>query len=509
MSLDSEAGQSTSVWNATSEPLARPGLDADVTTDVCIVGAGIAGLSAAYLLARDGRKVIVLDDGAIGSGETGHTTAHLSNALDDRYFELERLHGSRGTQIAAESHTAAIDRIEAIIREEAIECAFERVAGYLFVPPDQSADVLNSELEATHRVGLGDVRLKQRAPIDSFDTGPCLEFPNQAQFHPLDYLAGLARGIERRGGQIFLGTHVDIIEGGEPARVTTALGHVVTANAIVVATNTPVQDIVTIHTKQMAYRTFVVGARVPEGSVPNILLWDTADPYHYVRRASGAGDGFDLLIVGGEDHKAGQADDADERYERLEQWARERFPVESIVWRWSGQVMEPVDGVAFIGLNPGDENVYIATGDSGNGMTHGTIAGILLADLIAGRENAWATLFDPSRLPLRALAKYTQENLNTAAQFKDWVTPGEVDNVGEIAAGSGAIVRRGLAKVAAYRDDDGQLIELSATCTHLGCIVHWNSSERSWDCPCHGSRFDVYGRVLNGPAISNLGPAEE
>jgi glycine/D-amino acid oxidase-like deaminating enzyme/nitrite reductase/ring-hydroxylating ferredoxin subunit len=372
------------------------------------------------------------------------------------------------------------------------------------VPPGESHDVLNAELEACHRAGLRDVRLKTRAPIESFDTGPCLEFPQQAQFHPLDYLAGLARGIERRGGRIFLGTHADLIEGGKPARVTTALGHVVTADAVVVATNTPVQDIVTIHTKQMAYRTFVVGASVPAGSVPSILLWDTADPYHYVRRTRHARDGFDLLIVGGEDHKAGQADDADDRYARLEPWARERFPVEDIAYRWSGQVMEPVDGIAFIGLNPGDENVYVATGDSGNGMTHGTIAGILLADLVAGRENAWATLYDPSRLPLRALTKYTQENLNTAAQFKDWVTPGEVDSAGEIAAGSGAIVRRGLSKVAAYRDDDGQLIELSATCTHLGCIVHWNGAEKSWDCPCHGSRFDKLGKVINGPANKGL-----
>jgi glycine/D-amino acid oxidase-like deaminating enzyme/nitrite reductase/ring-hydroxylating ferredoxin subunit len=508
MSLNGEAGLTTSIWTATGETPARPGLDADITTDVCVVGAGIAGLTTAYLLACEGRKVVVLDDGPIGGGETGRTTAHLTSALDDRYHELERMHGEVGARLAAESHAAAIDRIEAIIRDEAIACDFERVDGYLFVQPDASTEQLILEREACHRVGLSAVTLLERAPLGSFDTGSCLHFPNQAQFHPLRYLEGLVGGLERRGGRVFLGTHADQIEGGTPARVTTALGHVVTAQTIVVATNTPVQDIVTIHTKQMAYRTFVVGANVPAGSVPKILLWDTADPYHYVRLAKGA-DGSAVLVVGGEDHKAGQEDDAEERWARLESWARERFPVESIAYRWSGQVMEPADGLAFIGLNPGDDSVYVATGDSGNGMTHGTIAGILLTDLIVGRENAWAKVYDPSRLPLRALAKYTQENLNTAAQFKDWVTPGEVDSVSEIEPGSGAIVRRGVAKVAAFRDDDGSLVELSATCTHLGCIVHFNSSERSWDCPCHGSRFDVYGRVLNGPAISNLGPAEE
>ena len=234
------------------------------------------------------------------------------------------------------------------------------------------------------------------------------------------------------------------------------------------------------------------------------------DPYHYVRLQAES-DGTEILIVGGEDHKTAQADDADARYARLEEWARERFPaIESVEFRWSGQVMEPVDGVAFIGRNPLDaHNVYIATGDSGQGMTHGTIAGILLTDLIVGRECSWAALYDPSRVTLGSAGEFAKENINVAAQYADYVTGGDVSSTDEIAQGTGAIIRRGLTKVAAYRDDTGTLHELSAVCTHLGCIVAWNSSEKTWDCPCHGSRFDSYGRVFQGPANSDLNGLEE
>ena len=275
-----------------------------------------------------------------------------------------------------------------------------------------------------------------------------------------------------------------------------------------VATNTPVNDRVAVHTKQAAYRTFVVGARVPRGSVPAILLWDTPDPYHYVRIQQ-LDERSDVLIVGGEDHKTGQADDAGERFARLESWTRERFPqATAFDFRWSGQVMEPIDGLALIGRNPLDHNnVYVVTGDSGNGMTHGTIAGMLITDLIMGRPNPWASLYDPARKTLGAIKDFASENLNVAAQYVDVVTPGEVSDVAEIRPGEGAIVRRGVKKIAVYRDERGALIERSAFCTHLGCVVRWNSTEKTWDCPCHGSRFQIDGHVVNGPAINALGEA--
>jgi glycine/D-amino acid oxidase-like deaminating enzyme/nitrite reductase/ring-hydroxylating ferredoxin subunit len=506
------SGTTTSVWLGTGDVPSEKPLDKDQSANVCVIGAGIAGMTTAYLLGRAGKSVIVLDDGPIGGGMTARTTAHLTNALDDRFYELERLFDESGSRLAAESHTAAIDRIEAIVREEKIDCEFERVDGYLFLPANGRVKVLEDELPAAHRAGLTGVRRLERAPLDSFDTGPCLHFPRQGQFHPLKYLTGLAAAIERDGGQIFTGTHADEIEGGDDAHVTAKSGHQIRCDAIVVATNTPVNDRMVIHTKQAPYTTYVIGARIPRGSVPTMLLWDAppdlSDPYHYIRVERGAD--HDVLIVGGEDHKTGQQHDGAQRWGKLEQWTRNRFPMaEEIEYRWSGQVMEPVDGLAFIGRNPADaENVFIATGDSGMGMTHGTIAGILLTDLILGRANPWADLYDPSRKPLRSLKDFAEENINVATQYADVVTPGEIDSIEEVAKGEGCVLRKGLSKLAIYRDEDGTVHSMSAVCVHLGCIVTWNAAEKTWDCPCHGSRFDAVGSVINGPANSDLPPEE-
>jgi glycine/D-amino acid oxidase-like deaminating enzyme/nitrite reductase/ring-hydroxylating ferredoxin subunit len=506
--MQPESGTTLSIWVATAEMPSRSPLAENARAQVCVVGAGIAGMTTAYLLASAGKSVVVLDDGPIGGGMTGRTTAHLVTALDDRYFELERLHGEEGARLAAASHRASIDQVERIVREEKIVCEFERLDGYLFVPPGESKKILDRELAAAHRAGLSDLEIIERAPIESYDTGPALRFPRQAQFHPLKYLAGLARAIERDGGRIFTGTHAAKIEGGEgTARIETANGSVVTADSVVVATNTPVNDLIEIHTKQSAYLTYVIGARVPKGAVTRALFWDTPDPYHYIRIESV--DDHDVLILGGEDHKSGQKDDANVRFAALERWSRTRFPmIEEIEYRWSGEVMEPVDGLAFIGRNPLDhDNVYIATGDSGNGMTQGTIAGMLITDLIMGKENPWAKLYEPSRKTLRATPEYLKETINVAEQLVDLVTPGEVESDAEIKPGSGAIIRRGLKKIAAYKDEAGTVHELSAVCRHLGCIVDWNSFEKTWDCPCHGSRFDPEGRVIAGPANSPLAEA--
>jgi len=492
-----------SVWAASVELPQFTPLEQNVHVDVCVVGAGIAGLTTAYLLARSGKRVAVLDDGPVAGGMTQMTTGHLTNQLDDRYFELEKIHGVEAARLAADSHTAAIDRIETIVRQERIDCDFTRLDGYLFLAEGDERATLERELDAAHRAGLRGVQLLERAPFTSFDSGACLRFPNQGQFHPLKYLAALAQAIHHEGGHIFTGSHADEIEGGVPALVH-AGRHVVTADAVVVATNVPVNDRVAIHTKQAPYMTYVIGARIPDGAVPKVLSWDTGDPYHYIRLQK------DVLIIGGEDHKTGQANDSPQRYERLEAWARARFPMMGEVeFAWGGQVMETQDYLAFIGRNPLDhDNVFVVTGDSGMGLTHGTIAGMLLTDLILGRPNPWEKLYDPSRVRLRAASEFARENSNVAMQYADWLTGGDVASAEQIPAGGGAIVRRGLEKIAVYRDPEGAVHECHAKCPHLGCVVQWNSAETTWDCPCHGSRFDPYGKVINGPANRDLSPAE-
>jgi glycine/D-amino acid oxidase-like deaminating enzyme/nitrite reductase/ring-hydroxylating ferredoxin subunit len=515
--------RSLSLWKRESRLAEYPPLTEDTRADVCVVGAGIAGMSVAYELARAGQAVVVLDDNAVGGGETGQTTAHLSSALDDRFSTLEQVHGRDGARLAYESHQRAIERVAEIVAAESIDCDLVRLDGYLFLAPDQTTELLDAELAAAHRAGYADVERVERAPLEGFDTGPALRFPRLGRFDPLRYLDGLARAVLAAGGRIHTGTHVTRVEGGARPRVQTREGHTVDAAAVVVATNSPINERLAIHTRQAPYRTFAIAAPLT-GAVPDALYWDTLDPYHYVRlqRVHGADGERQMLIVGGEDEKTGHADDAALRYDRLEAWTRARFPIGEVELRWSGQVYEPADFLAFIGHAPADpeqalkggaENVYIATGDSGHGITHGVIAGMLIRDLVLQRENPWATLYDPGRttLSLESAKEFLRHNLGVAADYTTWVrgTPEDIETVDALAPGEGGLLRRGGAPIAAYRDEHGVLHQRSAVCTHLGCIVRWNGGERSWDCPCHGSRFAPTGEVLNGPAYVPLRPVEE
>lgn len=498
--MPTTSGETTSIWSATADvPKYRP-LKENLDVDVCIVGAGIAGMTTAYTLARAGQRVAIIDDGEIGSGETGRTTAHITAALDDRYYNIESMHGAEGARIAAESHMAAINRAEEIVRLEKIACDFQRVDGFLFLAEHHPDQLLHDELAATHRAGMTDTELVERAPWPFFDTDMCLRFPRQAQFHPLSFLAGLARCIERDKGRIFTGSHADEVRDGD--RPVVKVGdHQINARAVVVATNVSVSDYVVTHAKQEPYRSFVIGARVPKGAVPPILLWDTADPYHYIRIQEFAD--HDVLIVGGEDHKTGHKDDGTERFRVLEEWIREHFHmVQSIDYRWSGQVVEPVDYMAFTGVTPGGQNVYMHSGDSGNGITHGIMAGMLLSALILQGSHPWAELYKPGRISLRSAGTLLKHNLGAMVQYADYVMPAE--SIEGIQRGEGRVILRHGKRIAAYRDEEGMLHERSAVCTHLKCIVEWNSTEKSWDCPCHGSRFDPQGKVLNGPAIAPL-----
>jgi glycine/D-amino acid oxidase-like deaminating enzyme/nitrite reductase/ring-hydroxylating ferredoxin subunit len=504
--MDQQSGSTRSVWVGTALPQCTP-LEGPTHADVCVIGAGIAGLTTAYCLARAGRKVLVLEAGSIGGGESGRTTAHLSNALDDRYSVLEQIHGAEAARLAAQSHTAAIDRIERIVNEERIECAFRRLDGYLFRGRNDTSDVLNDELAAASRAGL-DVVLTATSMLPGLDVGNALLFANQAQFHPLKYLAGVARAVIAVGGRICTGTRVRKVEDGAPARVITANGHMIAAESVVVATNSPISDRLSIHTKQAAYRTYAIALAAERGGVPEALLWDTEDPYHYVRTYIEEG-GRSILIVGGEDHKTGQSDNPDARFASLESWTREFFPwAGALVYRWSGQVIEPVDHLAFIGRDPHTKHVYIATGDSGHGMTHGTIAGMLITDLILGGTSPWERLYAPNRKSIAAIGTYAKENLNVVGRFAEYITRGDVADVSAILPGSGAVIRRGAKKLAVYRAEDGSVHASAAVCTHAGCLVRWNKLERSWDCPCHGSRFQPDGEVISGPARAPLAKAD-
>jgi glycine/D-amino acid oxidase-like deaminating enzyme/nitrite reductase/ring-hydroxylating ferredoxin subunit len=491
------SGEHLSYWLQSTTALSFPALANDIETDVLVIGGGIAGLSTAYCLASSGREVVLIEDGLIGSGESGRTTAHLTNALDDRYYELQKIFGVDNARLIAQSHTEAINWVEQVVKSEQINCDFTRVDGYLFQHPSDSFDTLEKEFDAARQAGL-DIELLNTVPGIPAAKQPSLRFPQQAQFHIMKYLHGLADAF------------IKVIANKQTIK----------ANYIVVATNSPVNDLVAMHTKQFPYRTYVIAALMPKGLLKPALWWDTGNhdskwityPYHYVRLQP-YNEQYDLLLSGGEDHKTGQADTEgipeEERYARLIEWTRSQFPaMGEIVYNWSGQVMEPLDSLAFIGRNPGNENIYIITGDSGNGMTHGTIGGLLITDLINGKENPWAEIYKPTRIPLKVAGSYVKEALSMAGQYADWISKADLDSIDELANGNGAIVSAGLKRLAVYKNEQGKVSVFSAACPHLGCVVQWNADEKTFECPCHGSRFSKEGAVLNGPAISGLKTVE-
>lgn len=493
------------VWAADAPTATLTPLVRDVTTDVCVIGAGIAGLSAACRVRGTGRSVLVLDADAPCGGETRHTTAHLTWVTDGRFARLAEIRGDEVAQIAAASHRAAIADIEHLARNEEIDCEFRRVDGYLF-PGEDGPEALEAERKAALRLGLefeaaGSVPLVGR---------PGLRFPGQARFHPGKYLRGLTTAVRKHGCEVHSGTRAVKIGGGSPCTVETAGGAVIAAGAVVVATNVPFDTGLTLHARLAAYTTYAIAVPVPAGGVPDALYWDTEDPYHYARLLpAAAGRPDDLFIVGGEDHKTGQASDQEDRWRRLTAWAKKLVPgAGPAVFHWSGQVFETTDSLGLIGAAPWGRNLYVITGDSGTGLTHGTLGGRLVADLIAGTPNPWAKVYDPGRWTPTAAFSLLKENANLAAQYADWFSGGDVESVDQIPQGQGAVVRRGLRRVAVYRKPDGTVCEHSATCPHLGAAVRWNPGEGTWDCPAHGSRFAAEGHVLHGPAVGDLKPVE-
>jgi glycine/D-amino acid oxidase-like deaminating enzyme/nitrite reductase/ring-hydroxylating ferredoxin subunit len=494
---------SKSLWMSIAvAPHAIP-LQGDERCDVVVVGSGIAGLSTAYELSERGRSVIVIDRGPIAGGMTARTSAHLAPLCDDLMSEMQKIKGEDQSKLFYESQAAAVDRIEEIQKKEGIDCDFRRLDGYLFQGDGMPVDVIDEELDAVRAVGAPVERLVG-VPLSGCDSRHALRYPRQATFHPLKYLAGVAEACAKREVRFFAHTPVDeVVEENGAVTVKTARG-LIRAGHAVIATNSSIVDRVALHSKTSPYRTYVLGFAIKRGALPDALYWDTEEPYHYVRLQPG-NHGMDFVLVGGEDHKSGEADDADKRFERLEQWARGKMPMlKDITHRWSGQVLDTIDYAGFIGKNPGSEYIYVATGDSGQGLTHGVMGAMLNASLVTSGESKWAPLYAPDRKPIKAAKNWMVENSTALKNLAEYVTPGEISSTDELEPGQGAILREGLRKIAAYRDAKGNVHQHSAACTHLGCHLHWNSFENCWDCPCHGSIFGPEGQVLNAPAISRL-----
>lgn len=504
MQLSTQNIQSQSFWIANNPASASfSSLKHNLHVDTAIIGAGITGLTTAYFLLKAGKKVAIFESGNLNSGDSAQTSAHLTYMLDTSYRQLIQSFGKRKARLAYESHRSAIDRIEEMIKEHSMDCDFDRINAYLFLGPHDSAEMLEEERKALYEIGVLETSIVDRCGYSSF-MGSSLKIPNQARFHITKYMNALAKIVLDMGGEIYSQAHIETIEVGK--LVERSSQHQINCQDIVVATHSPVEGTL-IFLKEFAYRSYVIGGTIPKGSIEDALYWDTADPYHYVRLSS-FDETSDLLIVGGADHKTGQpySNSHVNSYRKLELWAKNHFPqVQNFQYRWSGQIIESGDGLAFIGRIPyRHRRIYMATGFSGNGMTYSNIAGLLISDLILGRLNPWADLYDPTRKVAGALKSIVAENLNSAKNLlEDWLIPSKT-HAEDLKPGQGAIVQQGLQKVAAYRDDKNQLHLYSAICPHLGCIVHWNDAEKTFDCPCHGSRFNHCGQVIHGPAVKNL-----
>jgi glycine/D-amino acid oxidase-like deaminating enzyme/nitrite reductase/ring-hydroxylating ferredoxin subunit len=490
-----EANVST-LWDKKKLPR-RPALEGDERVDVAVVGAGITGLTAARLLVGRGKRVAVLEQGRIGSGTTGGTTAHVTQFPDLSYTELVSKFGRDGVRQVVESTRQAMERIVSFIQEDAISCDFARVPAYLYTESEDEVSRLKEEMDATREVGMPAVFTRE-LPLP-FKTAGAVRFDDQARFHPLAYLGGLASKVDR----IYEETRVVNVEGDGPFRVETERG-TVTADSVLFATHTPA-GFSLLHAELEPLRSYVLGVRLRNQEPPDGLFYDTADPYNYTRRQPDGG--RNILLVGGKDHKTGHGD-PDESYRALEEYVRQRWSVESIDYRWSAQFYDPPDGLPLIGEALTSSRVFVATGYSGTGMIFGTVGGMLLADLALDRAPDWAEVYRTSRVkPLAGGPRIAKLNVEVARDFvKDRLTTHRIEDISEIPMGEGRVVRLGGEKVAVYREESGKVHAVSPVCTHAFCIVHWNPSEKTWDCPCHGGRYSPDGQVLEGPPVKGLEP---
>ncbi len=497
-----------STWKDVFVPQFAP-LGESIEVDVLVVGGGITGVTAAWLLKQAGKTVALVERDRCGQANTGNSTAHLTSMTDLRLHQLVDTFGPDHALAIWDAGSAAIEQIHSIIQEEVISCEFARTPGYLvsnlITETDESAE-FRKDVAVAKQLGI-EAEFVANLPVFN---RPGIRFPNQAKFHPLMYLAELVAKIPGNGSYVFEQTEtVEFAErdAGRPVKVT-ANGHTITCDGVFVATDVPLNGLnnpifaTMLQTKITPYTSYAIGAKLPKIAAPQALFWDTGVPYYYLRidqREQGS-----YAIFGGLDHKTGQASNTAQLFDELEKILIRFLPSAQVDRRWSGQVTESHDGLPLIG--PTTKHQFVATGFSGNGISFGTLAAMMYCDLIQNKKNPWSELFDPQRTQIRGgLFNYISENIEYPYYMvKDRLVTSEGTSLQDLKCNEGKILKLKGKKVAAFRAADGEVTQLSAVCPHLGCIVHWNEAETSWDCPCHGSRFDTSGKVLAGPAETPL-----
>jgi glycine/D-amino acid oxidase-like deaminating enzyme/nitrite reductase/ring-hydroxylating ferredoxin subunit len=490
-------GSSRSLWIETTPETSFERLEKGVSVDVAVIGGGIAGITAAYLLKQAGRSVAVVEADRILRGVTGHTTAKLTSAHGLIYDHLVSRFGKDQASLYAQANQTAIEKVASLVRDLDIDCGFRRTAAYTYADNQQDVRRIRSEVEAARTLGLPVSYVDEyidEAPLP-FPIAGAIRFDNQAEFHPRKYLLALAKTVPGRGSHIFEQTRALHVEEGASCKVATDQG-TLSAQDVVVATHFPFSDEGMYFARLYPRRSYLLALHI-HGKLPEGMFYGIGNPYHSIRSYRTHDDGF--LIVGGENHKTGQGGDTIDRYKRVLAFAQKHFDVQSVDYHWSTQDNFTIDRIPYIGrLASKFRHVYVAAGFGGWGMSQGTVAGMLLSDMILGRPNPWESLFDPSRFD--AAKEFTGRRYSKANEK-------ELENL--LHKDEGAVFEEGKEKIGVYRDKEERLRKVSPVCTHMGCLVDWNNAEESWDCPCHGSRFSADGKVIHGPALHDLRPIEE
>jgi len=489
-------GALTSPWQK-EIPTATSGQLPPEIVDCLIVGAGITGLTAALLLQLAGKKTVIAEAHTPGFGTTGGTSAHINTFADTTYKEAASAFGEKGAQLFADAIQEGFALIKDHICNFKIDCDYVDKTGYLYAENEDEVQQLADIYDSAVQVGVP-VHYTEEVPTPvPFEKA--LAWYGQAQFHPLKYLQGLQKAYVSAGGTILENTRIEGIDTKDGIHMAAGIR----AKALIYATHMP-PNINVFNFECAPYRSYVLAVKLKSGTYPDALVYDAQEPYHYVR--THVVDGQELLLVGGNDHKTGH-EDPEKAFADLEKYARKYYHVSSIKYKWSSQYYVPVDGLPYIGQMPlAADRIYCATGYNGNGMMLGSIAGKILSDLVAGKDSKYKKLFDPSRIkPVDGFSEFVKENADVAYHFvADRLGVQETDSLKRLQPGTGKVVEVDGKKIAAYRDDAGIIHALSPVCTHAACIVNWNGEEKSWDCPCHGARYDIDGRILTGPATRDL-----
>ncbi len=494
------SGKHISYWIDSTPTANFSPLSNNLSVDVAIVGAGLAGITAATLLKRAGKTVAVIESKQISTGVSGHTTAKITSLHQLIYADLIQKHGKEKAQIYAQSNQAALEFVAKMVREEQIDCDFSRRSAYTFAETEDHLKDIEKEVEAALKLGLPATFVRETSL--PFPIAGAIKFDNQAQFHSRKYLLHLIKEIPGNGSYVFENTRVQKVEENNFCQVITDKG-IIQAQDVIVATNIPITDEGLFFAKTYPKRSYIIGARIAEDKAPDGMYIGTGDKYYSIRTTPDK-DGL-LLLVGGGGHKVGTVENTEEKYFDLENYARSRFRVESIDYRWSTQDFVSFDRIPFVGkLTPLSKHTFVATGFSLWGMTQATLSGMILADNILGIENPAADLYDATRATPFVSPEGIKQNLEVGTHWVGDRLKGLNKSLADVAIGEGELVTVDGDKVAAYRDETGQIHAVSAVCPHLGCIVAWNSAEKSWDCPCHGSRFNCDGEILHGPTVKDL-----